>query len=208
MIHYFHEGHLGYDYFGSWHKHAGHIELKKWDDSNVPYKEYPSLYKYREKGMWSVISDFIRRWAILEYGGIYLDCDVELIKPIDKFFEHESFVCIEGPPSFPNAAVSGGKKGNKHHKRMLNDYFDVIEGRKSYPVPITVSCSPFVLRDYVQELKGDLMDESDMLIEKNYDGLVTIPKEVFYPYNWNEEFTTDCITDKTCGIHHWKKGWK
>lgn len=205
MIHYFLEGDPGYTFFDSWQRNAS--DFKKWDASNLPYDKYPILNKYRDQKKWSILSDFVRRWAVLEYGGIYLDWDVELLKPIDHFYSYESFVCMEGLPAFGNMAVSGGKAGNKHHKRFLEMYFDVLEGKRNYSVRMEVACSPWVVSDYLKELKGGELDDSDLEVEKEYDGLVTIPKVCFYPYNWNETFTTDCIKENTYGIHWWKMGW-
>jgi hypothetical protein len=205
MIHYFLEGEPGYTYFESWQKHAS--DFKKWDASNLPYDQYPILEKFRDTKKWSILSDFVRRWAVLEFGGIYLDWDVELIKPIDRFYAYESFVCIEGPPAFGNMAVSGGKAGNKHHRRLLEIYLDTIEGKRNYGVQVDVACGPWCATDYLVELKGSPLEELDMFIMNDFDGLTTIPKACFYPYNWNEQYDPSCIKDNTYGIHWWKKGW-
>lgn len=207
MIHYFLDGKPGYSYWDSWQKHAGHLEFKKWDSKSLPYDEYPLLEKYRDQKKWSILSDFVRRWAVLKFGGIYLDLDVELLKPIDTFLSLDCFICIEGPPAFGNMAVSGGKAGNKHHKILLDMYLEVIEGKIIYDVPIEVGCSPWVVTDYLVKLKGEKLGDEDMMLIQNYDGLTTLPKACFYPYNWNENYSDDVIKPNTYGIHWWKKGW-
>jgi mannosyltransferase OCH1-like enzyme len=207
MIHFFKDGDPGYSYESSWEKCVGNMEWMEWNSSNLPYKEYPILEKYADKKEWSILSDFVRRWAILKYGGVYLDLDIELIKPIDHVFNFESFVCIEGPPAFANMAVSGGKKGNNHHKVMLDMYLDVISGNRNYSVPIQAACGPWVTTDYVVSLKGKPLDDVDMYIMNDFDGLVTLPKSCFFPFNWNEKYDVSCIKDNTYGIHWWKKGW-
>jgi mannosyltransferase OCH1-like enzyme len=206
MIHYFQEG-LEHHFMDSWEKHAGHLPMRRWTAADLPYEKFPILETYRDQKRWSILSDFVRRWAVLEFGGIYLDLDVELIKPIDRFLGYDSFLCIEGPPIFGNMAVSGGMVGNKYHADLLRMYFDVIEGRRHYPVQLEVACSPWVVTDYLKELKGGQMDWSDMNEVKTYGGLVTLPKEYFYPFNWNEEYSGGVITDNTYGIHWWKKSW-
>lgn len=208
MIHYFLEGDLGFDYRDSWRKYAGHLELMHWDCSNVPVDKYPDIQKLIDNKKYSMLSDFIRWWTVHEYGGVYLDFDVELIAPLDRVLEFESFVSMEGQPVFPNGAVSGGKKGNKYHAEILNCYFDVINGVKTYEVPIEVACSPWMLKDYVEAKKGKPLDDSDLYQVKEYDGFVTLPKEYFYPYNWNEEYRPSLLTQNTIGIHWWKHSWK
>lgn len=202
MIHYFLEGEI------PTFCHTWPGQLIEWNSHNLPYEDYPILEKYRDEKKWSVLSDFVRRWALLKFGGIYLDCDVEIIKPIDTFYDYECFVCMEGPPVFGNMAVSGGHKGNKHLKVLLDMFLDVIEGRRVYGVPIEVACSPWVVTDYLKELKGAELEEIDLFIINDFDGLKTIPKACFYPYNWNEEFTKEAIKPNTYGIHHWQKNWK
>ena len=208
MIHYFLEGNVGYDYTDSWRKFAGHLPMVKWSTDNLPLDEYAELQKLIDGRHWSILSDFTRWWAVYKFGGIYLDYDVELIKPIDSLLDIESFVCIEGYPIYPNSAVSGGKKGNKYHAEILEKYFEVIRGNKIYPARIEVACSPWMLKDYVESKKNNLLDESDLMEIKEYNGFVTLPKEYFYPFNWNEQYKEDCIKPNTCGIHWWKHGWK
>lgn len=202
-IHYFLEGDVGYDFRESWIKHAPGCQLFEWNSSNIPYFE--ELQPYIESKKWSVLSDFVRRWAIFEFGGIYLDFDVELIKDITPLFHIPPFLCIEGEPVYPNAAVTGGQKGNRFHKEMLEEYLDVISGRKKYPTRIELACSPWVLKDYVERMKGSPLDETDLYEIKEHGGLITLSKEYFYPYNWNEG--PGGVTENTVGIHHWKKGW-
>jgi len=64
-----------------------------WDNYNFP-KLPDELNKlkdyYQERGEWVKIADMLRYYLVYEYGGLYLDTDYELIKPIhdleiDKF---------------------------------------------------------------------------------------------------------------------------
>lgn len=207
MIHYFLEGTLPFNYTDSWRKFSNNVEIKHWNFSNLPINDYPELQNLIDNKKYSVISDFVRRWAIYTYGGIYLDYDVELISDITPLFTLQSFICIEGYPIFANAAVSGGREGNPYQLEMLNDYMDVITGRKKYNVPLEVACATYPLTDYIESKKGGKLDNTDLHRIKKYGGLITFPKEYFYPYNWNEEFTKECITSKTIGIHWWAKSW-
>jgi mannosyltransferase OCH1-like enzyme len=207
ILHYFKEGELNYSYLDTWHKYAGQMEFKHWNKNNLPYENYPFLNKLVQEGKWSIISDFIRRWAIIEYGGIYLDFDVELIKPIDFLHDFDSFVCIEGEPIYANMAVSGGKKNNKHHKKLLEMYFDVLNGKLNYPSKMEVACGTLITTDYIQTLKGSSISAENLSEIKNYDGFTTLPKQCFFPFNWNESYSDNCVKNDTYGIHWWAKGW-
>lgn len=208
MIHYFLDGDLGYDYRDSWRKHMPNTELVHWNCSNLPVEEYPQLQLFIDQKKYSVLSDFVRRWAIYKYGGVYLDFDVELVKPIDQLYELYSFICIEGNPIYANAAVTGGVAGNRHHLGMLDDYMDVITYNKMSDSKIEVEVGPKSATNYLVGIKGSALSQSDLDNVNNYQGLITLPKRYFYPFNWNEIFRHDCITQDTLGIHWWKKGWE
>ena len=201
MIHYFIGGNLGYDFRDTWVKYAGNMEHIKWTPDTVPVDQYPELDKYMKAGQWSIVSDFVRRWAIYKYGGIYLDFDVELIRPIDHLLDEYSFICIEGPPAYANAAVTGGKAGNRHHGAMLEQYLGKLRSEGGFVKPNLVGL--WIATDYLRSIGGEPnMDEVTVV-----DEFKTFPKEYFYPFNYNESYTSDCITENTLGIHWWKKGW-
>lgn len=41
------------------------------------------------------MSDYVRLAVLYEYGGIYLDTDVELVRPLDELLEHKGFIGME-----------------------------------------------------------------------------------------------------------------
>lgn len=49
-----------------------------------------------KKGLWAYVADYVRYWALYNYGGIYLDTDIQLVKNFDAFLEKGFFVSIEG----------------------------------------------------------------------------------------------------------------
>lgn len=78
----------------SWHKYCPDYEFRKWDltnykTDNVFCNEALSI------GEWAAASDYGRCDVIYRYGGIYLDCDVELVRPLDDLLYDEGFFCFE-----------------------------------------------------------------------------------------------------------------
>ena len=67
----------------SWQKYCPDYEIKRWDESNfdVNCNEY-CRYCYENK-KWAFLTDYIRLKVVYENGGVYLDTDVELLKPLD-----------------------------------------------------------------------------------------------------------------------------
>ena len=218
-IHYFKDGNINYSYEESWKKMCPNAVFKKWDASNLPVGKYPILQRYIDKKRWSVLSDFTRRYAIYTEGGIYLDYDVELIAPIDDLFGL-NFVSIESRPTYANTAVCGGVKGNSFFKTMLNELIKVLQ-KGTVPFGKFESYLGVQITTNLVKSLADLKPGYDELPDKyikdmrthvinfatHNETLITLPKEYFFPYNWNETMRKDYITKNTRGIHWWKKDW-
>lgn len=76
----------------SWRKVLPDYEIRRWDESN--YDVHKCNYMsdaYKEK-KWAFVSDYARVDIVHEYGGIYLDTDVEAIRSFDSLL-HERMFC-------------------------------------------------------------------------------------------------------------------
>lgn len=75
-----------------------------------------------EAKKWAFVTDYARLWIIYHYGGIYLDTDVEIIKPLDCLLKNEAYFGLEDN-NFINTGVGfGAKKGNDVVFGMMSDY--------------------------------------------------------------------------------------
>ena len=62
-----------------------------WTDGNLPNME-PFVEEYDIDNNYARKSDLVRIMALYHYGGVYLDTDVECIKPIENLLEGYKFV--------------------------------------------------------------------------------------------------------------------
>lgn len=67
-------------------------------------------------------ADFIRLYAVHKYGGIYLDTDVEMIKPFEELLELPYFIGAEARGTRVEIAAFGAEKGSDWIKECLNYY--------------------------------------------------------------------------------------
>ena len=120
---------------------------------------------------WAYVSDYLRLKALYEYGGIYLDTDVMVYKPLDKFLEHDFFTGFE-QPNFPVTATMGAKKGNKLIKEMLDVYehktFQMHDNWQDYET------NTMILSDII----GKYIDRDKMVYQEK-DGIAIYPRETF-----------------------------
>ena len=107
----------------SWKKFCPDYEIKRWDESNFDINENEYCKQAYESKKWAFVSDYIRVKVLYEYGGVYMDTDVEVIKPIDEFLVHKAFSGYESNNTIPTGIMASEKNG-KWVKLLLDDYKD------------------------------------------------------------------------------------
>ena len=76
----------------SWKRYCPDYENIEWNEENFDVSIIPYVKEAYEAKKWAFVTDYARLWIIYHYGGIYLDTDVELIKPLDCLLENEAFL--------------------------------------------------------------------------------------------------------------------
>ena len=109
----------------SWKKYLPEYEIKEWNEDNFDLDMYPYAREAYENRKFAFVTDVVRLYALYHEGGIYMDTDVEVYKPLDDFLNEEAFTGFE-QPHYPVTATMGAEKGNPVIKLML-DYYDCID---------------------------------------------------------------------------------
>lgn len=121
----------------TWRKHLPDYEFKLWNFScfDIESSQWvKEAFMYRK---YAFAADYIRIFALYNYGGIYLDTDVEVLKSYNDLLELPYFIGLEkskdeGEVSI-EAATMGFEKGHPLLKDILG-YYDKrkfhIKGRK------------------------------------------------------------------------------
>lgn len=94
----------------SWDMMAPDFEVWEWSSGDFLFETMPAFVReaYAEK-KWAFVSDYLRLYLLHEHGGIYLDSDVYLKKPLDSFLDNSLFSFIEYH-----------KKGFRPHRHLLD----------------------------------------------------------------------------------------
>ena len=131
----------------TWKKHLKDYEIIEWNESNFDINSHPFVKKAYEAKKWAYVSDYIRMYAIYNYGGIYLDTDVLVLDNFDKFLDNKVFVGFERE-NYPFTAVFGAEKKNKFIKKLL-DYYDNLDAYKfDFENNNTISVSNILINEY------------------------------------------------------------
>ncbi|MFL4499654.1 glycosyltransferase family 32 protein [Weissella sp. MSCH1] len=66
----------------------------EWNDQRIKEEGISSEFMIQAlaHGAWAFASDYVRLYALHKYGGVYLDTDVEVIRPLDNLLKEKAFV--------------------------------------------------------------------------------------------------------------------
>ena len=73
-------------------KNRGGYEVIEWNETNCDLRCNSYIRKAVENKNWAFVSDYFRLRALYEFGGIYLDTDVEIYKSFDDLLSKKGFV--------------------------------------------------------------------------------------------------------------------
>ena len=71
----------------TWKKYLPDFEIKEWNENNFDVTQCPFVKEAFEQKKWAFVADYTRFKVLEEYGGIYLDTDMEITADISKFLE-------------------------------------------------------------------------------------------------------------------------
>ena len=72
----------------SWKKYCPNYGIKEWNEDNFDINQCQFVKEAYATKKWAFVSDYARLYILKEHGGIYMDTDVEVIKPLDRFLVH------------------------------------------------------------------------------------------------------------------------
>lgn len=79
----------------TWSKIMPSWKIQCWNEDNFDIDLYPYAKEAYINKKYAFVADVARLYALYNYGGVYLDTDVELFKPLDSFLEYDLFSGIE-----------------------------------------------------------------------------------------------------------------
>ena len=182
----------------NWERLHPEWDIIKWNEENFDCESNDWVKLAMEQKNYSLAADVIRSKVLLDYGGVYLDVDVELFKPLDELVgENDFFIGYETDLWF-GCAIFGAKKG---HELMCEVY-------KRYLAPceeLNVSSNMLCVLNFsaaIKRLYGVKLDGKTKKIEDNVKLLST---DYCFPRNYITHRTK--TTDNTVAMHHYSSTW-
>jgi len=183
----------------SWKKYLPEYDIIEWNEDNFDLNSYIYTREAYDAKKFAYVTDVVRLYALYNYGGIYMDTDVEVLRPLDEFLVHHGFSGFQSESEI-QTGVMGSVKENQWVLDQLRYYKDArfIKENGKYDYTTNV--------DIISRIS---LNKHGFIPNGKYQvlkyGFVIYPKEYFCP-----KFASSGkikVTNNTYTIHHFKGSW-
>ena len=181
----------------SWKKYCPDYEIIEWNENNFDMHYCKYVEEAYNAKKWAFVSDVARLYVLVKYGGIYMDTDVEVLRPLDDLLKYEAVSGFESVNRIPTGLMASVAE-QPLFAELLHEYDDIhfLKEDGQYDtttnvIRITNTCLKYGLQlnNSLQTVNGFTLLPSDYLCPKNYDTKVVN------------------ITNNTYTIHHFDGSW-
>lgn len=182
----------------SWRRCCPDFEIRQWNEQNFDLSQTPEYVRQAmEAGRWAFVTDYVRLAVLVEHGGVYLDTDVELVKPLTPFLHHRAFAGFESETAVQTGLLAC-EPGFDLFRQFLAHYDTAVFRRADGSLDVTTNVEVLtrLCLEHGLRLNGQKQEAA---------GLTVYPKEVFCPV----EFESGRLhrTRKTVAIHWFSGSW-
>lgn len=130
----------------SWKKFLPDYEIIEWNKDNFDVNISSFTKEAFDMKKYAFVSDYVRLYVLYNYGGIYLDSDIKVLKSFNSLLNNKAFSGFESKERV-GVWLLASEKGNPLFKEMLNCYKNrhFIKGDGSLDLePNTVLLKPIL----------------------------------------------------------------
>lgn len=185
-------------YIDSWKRFCPEYTVKLWNESNFDIEQNKYMTQAYKGKKWAFVSDYARVKIIHDEGGIYLDCDVELLKSLDDFLGYDLYCGFEDDNHINFGLGFGAVKGHA----MLSDLLSLYDSLDFIKDDGTLNLTPCTA--YQTELMLKYGFKSNNIFQC-HNNIATFPTEIFAPISpWG----IDSTNELAYSIHHYSASWQ
>lgn len=181
----------------SWSKYFFGWEIREWNENNFDvHKTVYSSEAYKAK-KYAFVADYARFDILYRCGGVYVDTDVEFIKPLpNKIIENHAFSGMESNNKVNPGLIFGAVKSHPFVGEMLNLYLHkhfegVNDGTKT-----VVDYTTGLLSKHGYKENGEYQFIYDVALYPS-----------FYFCGYNLDIHEMNICPETISVHHYAASW-
>lgn len=182
----------------SWHKYMPDYQYKLWSEDNFDVSSVPYVKEAYDCGKYAFVTDYVRLFALYTEGGIYMDTDVEVLKPYDDLLTLPAFTGYEGSKHLPPVTgTMASEAGGAWVEEQLSAYEGIHFIQEDGSMDLTTNTS----RISSIMKKGGFIQDGKMQV---YKDMHVFPVEYFCPRQTTGEVL---ITENTYCDHHFMGSW-
>ncbi len=178
----------------SWKKHCPEYELIQWNESNFDINCNAYCAEMTRQKKWAFLTDYVRLKVVFEHGGIYLDTDVQVIRPLDELIKEGPYMGFENTGRVATGLGFAAEAGNAIIRENM-EYYEKLEDFSELK-----SC-PYITTEVLQ--RHGLVEDIKRI--QKIDGMTIYPEEYLCPKNERTGLTV--VTKNTFSIHHFDASW-
>ena len=182
----------------SWKRYCPDYEIIKWDESNYDVHKNIFVSQAYDNKRYGFVPDYARIELLYEYGGIYMDTDVELQKNIDELLYQEAFCSVEKWQVLNFGGCSGAVKGHKALEPFIENWKKRVLIR---PDGTINNISSGLIDTAIAINAGYAINGKNQTIM----GMNIYTYDYFHPYDYMSGKLEK--TDDTFSVHHFHGGW-
>ena len=188
-------------YIRTWERFLPDYRIMEWNEANFSIQSAPDYVREAyEAKKYAFVSDYVRVQKLLQYGGVYFDTDVEVVRPFEQYLEgHSMVVGIEGDHTLTTALIACSE-GHPFMEEFEKTYHTRHFLRKDGSMDLTV------INDGFSRQAGEWgIDLSKNEYQETGDRIAVYPAAYFSAFdtkNWHEK-----PSPVTCTIHHMDASW-
>jgi hypothetical protein len=188
----------------SWRKFLPDYEIIEWNEDNYDVNKIAYTAEAYAAKKYAFVSDYARFDILYQYGGLYFDTDVEVIKPFDDIVANGPFMgCEIDAKRGDSIAVAPGlglgvNPGLGLYKEILNYYANlhyIVDGQIIENVTVVTHTTNVLFQHGLKDVPGI----------QRVAGVTIYPKDYFNPLDDNTGKLT--VTTNTYSIHWYSKTW-
>ena len=181
-----------------WRQIHPDFEIIEWNEGNFDINICDYVREAYEQRKFAFVSDYARGLALWKMGGVYLDCDVELVGRLDPFLSHISFWGFEA-----NEYVATSTIGCVPACPLIGEYLDRYRYRHFVRTDGSLDQTTNVLViNQILEKHGLVRNGQKQTLANQ---AVVYPMQVFSPLDYIMH--VNHRDGSTIAIHHYQQTW-
>jgi mannosyltransferase OCH1-like enzyme len=177
----------------SWKRYCPDYQIKEWNEDNFDLNLMDYIKQAYQKKKYAFVSDVARFYILEKCGGIYMDVDVELIRPIDEFLVNDCFVARQDDAKINPGLIIGSEA----HHELLAEILKTYESSDfdEHKTIVDFTTEEMCLRGL--SIKDENQKIKDIMVYRS---------EYFCPLSYQTGLLKK--TSLTYSVHHFDGSWQ